>query len=70
MGEVWKAYDNWLGRIVALKQVEDKERLEREVRAMAALNHPSICTLYDKGPGYLVMEFVEGEHIICLFARG
>ena len=63
MGEVWEAYDNWLGRIVALKQVEDKERLEREVRAMAALNHPSICTLYDKGPGYLVMEFVEGEHI-------
>lgn len=62
-GKVWKAYDNSLGRIVALKQVEDRERLKREVSAMAALNHPGICTLYDSGPDYLVMEYVEGEPI-------
>src|SRR5678816_2071693 len=38
-------------------------RFEREVRAIAALNHPNICALYDVGPNYLVMEFVEGEDL-------
>jgi serine/threonine protein kinase len=37
------------------------ERFEREARAVAALNHPNICQLYDVGPNYLVMEYVEGE---------
>jgi Tol biopolymer transport system component len=37
------------------------ERFEREARAVAALNHPHICTLYDVGPDYLVMEYVEGQ---------
>ncbi len=63
MGEVWKARDTRLGRDVAIKVAHQKfsERFEREARAIAALNHPNICTLYDVGPNYLVMELVEGE---------
>src|SRR6266852_3891935 len=62
MGEVYKARDTRLDRIVAIKVSQEKfsERFEREARAVAALNHPNICTLYDVGPNYLVMEFVEG----------
>jgi serine/threonine-protein kinase len=62
MGEVWKARDTRLARVVAIKRMkgEYSERFAREARAIAALNHPHICTLYDVGPGYLVMEFVEG----------
>ncbi len=62
MGEVWKARDTRLNRIVAIKTSNQQfsERFEREARAVAALNHPSICTLHDVGPDYLVMEFVEG----------
>jgi Tol biopolymer transport system component/predicted Ser/Thr protein kinase len=63
MGEVWKARDTRLGRTVAIKvlRVEFSERFEREARAVAALNHPHICQIYDVGPNYLVMEFVEGS---------
>ena len=63
MGEVWKARDTRLGRTVAIKvsKSEFSERFEREARAVAALNHPNICTLHDVGPNYLVMEFVEGQ---------
>ena len=63
MGEVYKARDTRLNRIVAIKFSKDQfsERFEREARAVAALNHPNICQLYDVGPNYLVMEFVEGE---------
>src|SRR5712692_9640143 len=63
MGEVYKARDTRLDRIVAIKVSQEKfsERFEREARAVAALNHPNICTLYDVGPNYLVMEFVEGS---------
>ena len=63
MGEVWKARDTRLGRIVAIKRSRSRftERFEREARAVAALNHPRICTLYDIGPDYLVMEYVEGK---------
>ena len=63
MGRVYQAHDTRLGRTVALKisRVEFTERFEREARAVAALNHPNICTLYDVGPNYLVMELVEGE---------
>jgi Tol biopolymer transport system component/predicted Ser/Thr protein kinase len=63
MGEVYKARDTRLDRIVAIKVATAKfsERFEREARAVAALNHPHICTLYDVGPDYLVMEYVEGQ---------
>jgi serine/threonine protein kinase len=63
MGEVWKARDTRLDRIVALKisKAQFTERFEREARSIAALNHPHICQLYDVGPNYLVMEFVEGS---------
>jgi serine/threonine protein kinase len=62
MGEVWKARDIRLDRMVAIKVSKEKfsERFEREARAVAALNHPHICTLHDVGPDYLVMEYVEG----------
>jgi Tol biopolymer transport system component/tRNA A-37 threonylcarbamoyl transferase component Bud32 len=61
-GEVWKARDTRLDRIVALKvsKREFSERFEREARAVAALNHPHICQIYDIGPNYLVMEYVDG----------
>src|SRR5262245_27926173 len=62
MGEVYKARDTRLGREVAVKVAAEEfsERFEREARAISALNHPHICTLYDVGPNYLVMELVEG----------
>src|SRR5579863_5062727 len=62
MGEVYRARDTRLDREVAIKISAAKfsERFEREARAIAALNHPHICTLYDVGPDYLVMELVEG----------
>jgi predicted Ser/Thr protein kinase/tetratricopeptide (TPR) repeat protein len=63
MGEVYKARDTRLGRDVAIKISKDEfsERFTREARTIAALNHPHICTLYDVGPNYLVMEYVEGR---------
>ena len=62
MGDVYKARDTRLDRTVAIKvsKTEFSERFEREARAVAALNHPNICTLYDVGPNYLVMEYIEG----------
>jgi TolB-like protein/Tfp pilus assembly protein PilF len=62
MGEVYKGRDTRLDRIVAVKVSSQRfsERFAREARAVAALNHPNICTLYDVGPDYLVMEYVEG----------
>ncbi len=65
MGEVWKARDQRLGRWVAIKTSAARfsDRFEREARAISALNHPNICTLYDVGPDYLVMEYVEGSPI-------
>src|SRR5260370_17066646 len=65
MGEVYKARDTRLDRMVAIKQSKEafSERFEREARAIAALNHNNICQLYDVGPDYLVMEFVEGTPI-------
>ncbi len=63
MGVVYKARDTRLNRIVAIKISNEQftERFEQEARAVAALNHPNICTLYDVGPNYLVMEYIEGE---------
>src|SRR5437588_7906438 len=65
MGDVWKARDTRLDRTVAIKISKDQfsERFEREARAVAALNHPHISQLYDVGPNFLVMEFVEGAPI-------
>src|SRR4030095_9819150 len=65
MGQVWKARDTRLDRIVAIKVAQEKfsERFEREARTVAAMNHPHICTLYDVGPDYLVMEYIEGKPI-------
>src|SRR2546427_7689263 len=62
MGEVYKARDTRLDRTVAVKICAEQfsERFEREARAVAALNHPNICTLHDVGPNYLVMEYIEG----------
>jgi serine/threonine protein kinase/Tol biopolymer transport system component len=63
MGQVYKASDTRLGRIVAIKISNERftERFDHEARAVAALNHPNICQLYDVGPNYLVMEYIEGE---------
>ena len=62
MGEVYRARDTRLDRTVAIKvsKAAFKERFAREAKEVAALNHPNICTLFDVGPNYLVMEFIEG----------
>lgn len=62
MGQVYRARDTRLDRTVAIKVLAARfsGRFDREARAVAALNHPNICTLHDVGPGYLVMEYVEG----------
>jgi serine/threonine protein kinase len=63
MGEVYRARDPRLNRDVAIKisAAQFNERFEREAKAVAALNHPNICHLYDVGPNYIVMEYIEGE---------
>jgi serine/threonine protein kinase len=68
MGEVYKAIDKRLNRLVAIKvsAARFSERFEREARAIAALNHPHVCILYDVGPDYLVMEYVEGATLARL----
>jgi len=65
MGEVYRAVDTRLGRAVAVKILHERfgDRFEREARAISSLNHPNVCTLYDVGPNYFVMELVEGETI-------
>jgi eukaryotic-like serine/threonine-protein kinase len=72
MGEVYRAVDTRLGRAVAVKIAQKQfiERFEREARAISSLNHPHICTLYDVGPNYLVMELVEGETIAARLRSG
>ncbi len=62
MGQVYRARDPRMGREVAIKVSGERftERFSREVHAIAALNQPNICHLYDVGPDYLVMELVEG----------
>jgi serine/threonine protein kinase/Tol biopolymer transport system component len=82
MGEVYKARDTRLDRIVAIKvlptHLADKpdlrERFEREARTIASLNHPHICTLYDTGRqdgiDYLVMEYLEGETLAQRLVKG
>jgi serine/threonine-protein kinase len=78
MGEVWKARDTRLDRSVAIKilpvelshNAQFKSRFEREAKTISQLNHPHICTLYDVGDDYLVMELIEGESLADRLARG
>jgi serine/threonine protein kinase len=76
MGRVYRASDNRLGRVVAIKvlRAEFSHRLRIEARAISALNHPHVCALYDigdqQGLAYLVMEWVEGESLAACLARG
>ena len=71
MGEVYRARDTRLDRVVAIKVSQEKfsERFEREARTIASLNHPHICTLHDVGPNYLVMEYLEGETLAQRLAK-
>jgi serine/threonine protein kinase len=63
MGEAWKARDSRLNRLVAINASHSRfsHRFERDARAIAAVNHPHVCSLYDVGRDYLVVEYVEGE---------
>src|ERR1035438_871791 len=63
--DVWKAKDTRLDRLVAVKFSGDRfsSRLDREAHAIAALNHPNICALFDIAPDFLVMEYVEGSSV-------
>jgi eukaryotic-like serine/threonine-protein kinase len=82
MGEVYRAKDTRLDRIVAIKVLpahladrpELRERFEREARTIASLNHPHICTLYDighqDGIDFLVMEYLEGETLAQRLLKG
>jgi eukaryotic-like serine/threonine-protein kinase len=82
MGEVYRARDTRLDRIVAIKILPDhqaarpelRERFEREARTIASLNHPHICTLYDigyqDGIDFLVMEYLEGETLAERLKKG
>src|SRR6202048_2173903 len=82
MGEVYKARDTRLDRIVAIKvlpahladRADLRERFEREAKTIASLNHPHICTLYDTGHqdeiDFLVMEYLEGETLAQRLLKG
>ena len=82
MGEVWKAEDSRLGRIVAIKilppsvsaNAEATARLRREARTAAQLNHPNIATIHSIEEAddrlFIVMEFVDGEPLSKVIARG
>src|SRR6516225_8093762 len=72
MGEVYRARDPRMGRDVAIKLSAERfsDRFEREVHAVAALNHPNICHIYDVGPNYLVMELVEGPTLADRIKQG
>ena len=82
MGEVYKARDTRLDRMVAIKILPNhlssdaqlRERFEREARAVSSLNHPHICTLHDighhEGLDFLVMEYLEGETLADRLAKG
>jgi eukaryotic-like serine/threonine-protein kinase len=71
MGQVFRARDTRLDRTVAIKVLKEwSGRFEKESRAIAALNHPYICTLHDVGPNYLVMELIQGETLAARLKRG
>jgi predicted Ser/Thr protein kinase len=71
MGQVYKAFDPRLHREIAIKIAAERfsERFDREVRAIATLNHPNVCTIHDVGPNYLVTELVDGETLRDWFRR-
>ena len=72
MGEVYRAHDPRTGRDVAVKISAERfsDRFSREVHAVAVLNHPNICHLYDVGPNYLIMELVEGPTLAERIKQG
>src|SRR5262245_38346011 len=82
MGEVYRAKDTRLGRLVAVKvlpphlssSAEIRARFEREAQTVSSLNHPHICTLHDVGregqTDFLVMEMIEGETLAQRLAKG
>src|SRR5436190_17349764 len=82
MGEVYRARDTRLNRTVAIKVLQStiasdprfRERFGREAKAVAALDHPHICTLYDvgedEGTSFIVMQFVEGETLAHRLGQG
>ena len=72
MGTVYRAVDTRLGRVVAVKTASERysERSQLEARAISTLNHPHVCTLYDVGPNYLVMEFIQGSTLAEEIAKG
>src|SRR5579872_6898821 len=72
MGEVYRAHDTRVHRDVAIKvsAARFSERFEREANAIGALNHPNICTLYDVGSNYLVMELVDGPTLADRLKEG
>src|SRR5437879_11072640 len=82
MGEVYRARDTRLERIVAVKilpshlsdNVTLRQRFEQEAKAVSSLNHPHICILHDvghqDGTDFLVMEYLEGETLAKLFEKG
>src|SRR5438046_2251436 len=82
MGEVYRARDTRLDRTVAIKILPTgfpqaggaRERFEREARSISSLNHPNICVLHDIGSqdgiDFLVLEFLDGESLAAILARG
>src|SRR5499425_2752028 len=80
MGEVYRAHDTRLERVVAIKvlpegiavSAQTLERFQREARAASALNHPNICTIHDVGvdPPFIAMELLEGETLQERLRRG
>ena len=82
MGQVYRARDTRLDRVVAIKVLPEqfafddtrRQRFEREARVISRLNHPHICTLHDigtdQGVGYLVMEYIDGETLAATLERG
>jgi len=72
MGDVYRARDTRLDRLVAIKVSKEAftDRFQREARAISALNHPRICTLHDVGPNYLVMELLEGKSLSAILSQG
>jgi Tol biopolymer transport system component/predicted Ser/Thr protein kinase len=72
MGEVYRAVDVRLNRSVAVKisHVPFSDRFEREARTLSSLNHPHICTLYDVGPNFLVMELIDGTTLAERIKQG
>ena len=78
MGEVWRARDTRLDREVAIKVLPPalaqsaafKLRFEREAKTISQLSHPNICTLYDVGENYLVMELLDGQNLADRIGQG